>query len=300
MIANMPPEPEWIVEPLLLPESFMHFYGREGKGKSRILYQLAHSVVTGTSWLGFLVRKTGKVLYLELDMGVRELAKLIHDAKEVGLATEGILVSESRPYVNVLDPAHARDLAALNEQHNPVVVIVDTADESYDVPIATNEVVTNVIRKFRLAFPQAGLVFVNHEKKASEFTADDLLYLGASKWSRGASSVVQLKAVNQHEATLSVFKVRAHNHRNEIKLERSEESKGFFSLAEWTLGLALQAFPDCLPNPAAAASCETKADVYRLIAAALGNKSSGAVKMEHKRLRDNGEYFQWEARFEEN
>lgn len=228
-------EPEWLLEEVLLPNTTAILYGKEGKGKSRLMYQLAHSIQTGEPFFGIKVCKTGPVLMLQADMSPEQNALAGACAIRAGFKTDQIYTPSEYGFINVLEADGKQALTVLAEQIKPVLVIVDTATDVYDEPgesgPSLNDVVKKVVRTFRKAFPGAAILFVLHERKKSQYLqakggTDSDAALGGGEWTRKASGVFRLVHINQFFAELYLEKARGVKPWECIKLRRGEG--GFF------------------------------------------------------------------------
>jgi hypothetical protein len=228
-------EPEWLLEEVLLPNTTAILYGKEGKGKTRLMYQLAHSIQTGDPFFGIKVCKTGPVLMLQADMSPEQNAIAGEWVMKVGLKTDQIYTPGEYGFINVLKEDGKQALEILAEQIQPVMVIVDTATDVYDEPgeggPSLNDVVKQVVRTFRKAFPGAAILFVLHERKKSQYLqakggTDADAALGGGEWTRKASGVFRLVEVNEFFAELHLEKARGVKPWECIKLRRGQG--GFF------------------------------------------------------------------------
>jgi hypothetical protein len=298
-------EPEWLLEEVLLPNTTAILYGKEGKGKSRLMYQLAHSIQTGDPFFGIKVCKTGPVLMLQADMSPEQNAIAGEWAMKVGLKTDEIYTPGEYGFINVLEADGKQALEVLADQIEPVLVIVDTATDVYDEPgqdgPSLNDVVKRVVRTFRKAFPGAAILFVLHERKKSQYLqakggTDTDAALGGGEWTRKASGVFRLVEINEYFAELYLEKARGVKPWECIKLRRGEG--GFFHTDLGNIKdvrQALAVWPQLIGvDPEEAKKVTSISGVCRSISEA----SNGALKVDalrkaYQRAVDRNTRFAW-------
>lgn len=128
-LAKRQGETAWLVEDLLMASSFNVLVGDSTLGKTPLALQLAACVVTGEPWLGWPVRKPGRVLYLNGEMSPHPLVALW----ERLVAHIGFPGCRDGLYVHNPEWGHAAttaawgpdDLRDLVRQVAPTLVIVD-------------------------------------------------------------------------------------------------------------------------------------------------------------------------------
>lgn len=204
----------YLLEGLLPIGGYIHLYGREKSGKSRLAWMLAHQVATaGSDWMGFKIGKPGKVLWLELDMATPEFQLVLKDAAKAGYpSVDDIILSTEHHYLNALE-SQAQDLLyTLQVLHKPVLTVVDTFTDSYGGDL-DNETIRRVVAAFRFAVPGSAFVFVNHERRKSQALVakrieDDDPELGGGELSRKASGVIRLVRENRGYGKLSLKRIR--------------------------------------------------------------------------------------------
>jgi hypothetical protein len=238
-IIKEPDEDEdWIVKWLLRPGTYMVVYGREGRGKSRIIYQLAAAIADSSSWFGCDVEDTGNVIFLQADMAPKESKAIIKSAAKMGLLRPNIFFPRVFGTIDVLTPEGKRVLEGIRERFEPKVIVIDTATDVFESKghhkdDSANGPIRECIRVFRTIFPNAGLIFVLHERKTSQYlqakgVEDEDSALGGGEWTRKAASVVRLKGINETHAELQIRKTR--DKRPFTKLSLRRNSQGFFEI----------------------------------------------------------------------
>jgi hypothetical protein len=304
LIALREEEPDWLLRGLLLPGTYMIVFGKEGLGKSRLVYQLAHAFQTGEAWFGLEICKTGRVLYLEADMSPEQSAALVRDATASGMEGGDIVFPSAYGSLNVLEPMGEQGLALLQERFNPMIVVVDTATDVFDGDEG-NEAAKQAIRAFRQAFENAGLVFILHERKKSQFLQakgieDEDAYLGAGEWSRKASGVVRLQGVNEQLARLAIRKTRDIVPWKSLQVVRN--SHGFFEThmgSPQNAKEALHLWPN-FPGVNGDRGVTTISGVCRSIEKGTeGRFKADTVRRAFQRAREEGIRFHWLSQIED-
>ncbi len=302
---------DWLIKDMLVPGGYMIVYGKEGAGKSRLVYQLAQSFQTGEPWFGLNIGKTGKVLYLEMDMAPMESHIMVKDAHEAGYAPseEGIIFPKVRGSLNVLTSSGRKALEALKEAHDPLVIVIDTISDIFlddGKSDNVNELYRRVINVFREVFPEAGLIFLLHKRKMNQYLqakggTDEDSALGPGEQTQKASSVIQIFKVNETQKKIIIDKARQKKPFKELVVFTSEDDRGFCRVDLSYVGDAKQALA-LWPNlkgldPRAIEQVDSFAAVYRSIEDLSGRKiKADTAKKAHQRARDLNVVFHWEAK----
>lgn len=310
LAKEIPENPPWVLKPFLLEGSMMMLYGRQGLGKSSLMMQLAHSFITGEPWLGFEVQKTGKVLYIQLDMAMFETHRINQRALAAGLfpgdAVNEFHVSDWQQGFDGGRHAHVLALRKWCAVHEPVAVIVDTINDAIGMHVGSNDDVRTLLRKLQDAIFPAALIFLNHERKKSKYEAtqteenigdDDDAYLGFGAYEQKVASSLQLKSTESMGLQLRVRKTRL-DKLGFSQLQLSKDEFGFFHQKHSSQQMLLQ-WPYCLPRTeqeAVLASCQSFADVFRDIAERTGT-SFEAVKKQFHREKARGVEHAWLCEF---
>lgn len=180
----------WIIDPILPASGAALLYGAPKGGKSRLAVQLALAI-TGAlpDFLGFPVKQTGQVLYLQLDTPrsiwadrfEKQIKSLTYDPKKLLLADRESI--QEYPF-DVLLPRHMTYLHTIIHEHSPIAVIVDTLRESHSGDSDSDTSMRNVITNLVGACHPAALVIVSHDRKGSPDMEKDIM-----KDHRGSSYV---------------------------------------------------------------------------------------------------------------
>ena len=177
---------KWVIEPFGFMNSVMMLYGGEGLGKSRLLTQLSHSVITGQPWLGFPVHTTGPVLFMQLDMPRMEQENLIESIRAAGMYED--MQDEFFLYTDefdILDKQCQENLKAICAELNPVMVILDTAYQGFS-EAKSNILVRKVVKSYSRAIYPALFTLAHHKDKK-----DDMA-LGFGEWGRVVTTSLRI------------------------------------------------------------------------------------------------------------
>lgn len=300
----------WVLQPFVAVGSSMMLYGRQGLGKSTIMMQLVHSLGTGEPWMGFPVHKTGKTLYLGVDMTDSETRAILERCEEAGLSTmEHIILprppeGEDALSFDIFDPEAWQALKELCDREKPVAVIVDAIQDTFSIPPAgldVNQFNREVLKRFKLALGDAVLIFLNHRRKKSAFQSkgddddDDDSFMGGTTWeSKVAASIMLGYSSASNRKFLRIQKTRlAPSPGKIVLLDTTRE--GFFEV-QLNLTQVLDMWPHCIPDPearqTAVDACKSQRDVFRSVATLTGEKFE-SVKSAFHRGKKEGLRFAW-------
>jgi hypothetical protein len=297
-------EREWLIEPICCPGSSIMIYGRQGVGKTTLMWQMAHALASGEPWLGLPVHKRGPVLFLELDMPDIEFTFLQERAEKSGCRLEHeIDVIEMSPYetFNVFDD---KDLAFLRErieEIQPIAVFVDTIDDGHEAPKEmlgdVNRLAKTVVNKFRFLLTRGLTVYSKHERKEPAFRGagagspmdDKDSFTGGSGWERKVASSFRVYETKDGEVYLLQNKHRLAPKifgRNELR----KDENGLFSLKEPHPTL-LMTYPYWIPEDERIKP-KTLKEVFEDIAERSGVPFA-TIKQCYYRKTEKGMVFEW-------
>jgi len=295
---------DWVIEPFCVRGSLLMLYGRQGAGKSTLAYQLAHSLASGTPWLGFPVHRTGPVFYLTLDMPKAEYGRLLERVQNSGLDLRSDILP-SHPelaHFNIRVRDDRKQLQAAIQAVQPVAVIVDTIAKAY-TPSASNDInqeVRDVLGKFREVTGDAVLVYLMHERKKSQFKKlddheeDEDAFSGPAAWEQDATTSLRLLDGNGH------YRLKAGKTRldlpgfNVLPLARGPQTKGGLFSASADYQQQLMFWPRFVPL-AERFEPSNITDVLLDVAERSG-ASLDAVKQHFYRQKKAGVEFAWSTR----
>ena len=220
--------------------SVIMVWGGEGIGKSRLLTQMAYSVITGESWLGFPVHTTGPVLFMQLDMPHFEQAKLIDDLEASGMYDTiqddlHFFTSE----FDILDKRCQEELKEKCEEIKPVMVILDTAYQGFS-EAKSNIQVRKVVKSYSRAVYPALFTLAHHKDKHDDYA------LGFGEWGRVVSTSLRLfeEPVRGKPIALEVEKCRlGHGAIKHMRLKLMFDQYGFLRKREENMDQLLLYYP---------------------------------------------------------
>jgi RecA-family ATPase len=232
---SSPDDLPWVIDPFAVTGSMLLVYGRQGIGKSSLMWQLAHSLTTGVPWLGHHVLKTGPVVYLNLDMPHLEFKQMLERATAAGMPpTDRILmpaIGETESF-DILKASLSLEEACAAVK--PIALIVDTVADAY-LPGGIRDInaeVRAVIARFRRMVPSGVLVLMLHDRKRSAFRSlednenDADAFNGPSAWEAKATSSFRLTS-SKNGVKFHIKKMRLDAiPYDEMALERTRH--GFF------------------------------------------------------------------------
>lgn len=206
IISDILEEP-WIIENVIVSGGRTLFWGDTGIGKSRVLFSLIKSLLTGEPFLSMAVPpRENRVYYICADMPEQDAKRLLTacfpDAENERWLKEGRWrIYYSRNNIDLLDPGEYAFLKESIRDFDPTVVIADTLSGICD-PLLVNQ--SGTAKKFYdlwndLVGPTVGSLFSHHEKKPQQqqgFNVKPLsgkaLFSGDQGWLNYASIGMQL------------------------------------------------------------------------------------------------------------
>lgn len=159
----------------------MTIYGDPKVGKSYAAIQLATAIVSGDQWLGFPIKRQGRVVYVQLDtprsLWIQRLKEL--NMVGEGVSKEGIYFADREslgtwPF-NILNPDHSSLLARSLLEIAPAAVIIDTLKEAHQLPENDATEMQKVIAALTNATLPAALILVHHGRKPNPEQPESLI-----------------------------------------------------------------------------------------------------------------------------
>jgi hypothetical protein len=292
------------------------FYGRQGLGKTTLMYQMAHSLVTGDPWMGLPIHQTGKkVLFMELDMPEVEFGFMQDRGIKGGLEIDNpidVIHLEDYESFDVFDPA-GKCYAFLKDkimEDDPIALVIDTMDDAYDeIPkemlADVNRLAKKVVNTFRRLIPSGLLLYSRHERKEPPYRGkgsvsaidDKDAFTGGSGWERKVASSFRIfenaketkfLIQNKHRLAPKVFG----------KTEVVQDENGLFRLAN-EYPAALISWPACLPESERAWAPASKIEVLKSVAEYC-KANLATVKQYYYRRKKEGAVYGWEKMLDDN
>lgn len=251
-IAASMEDREYLLQGLLPPGGYLHLYGWQGTGKSRLAWQLADCVQrTGAPWMGFPVMRRGNVLWLELDMTPDENMDFYACAVEAGFPGEEIIAPDIVPEDFDAHKGECQEfLYTVAHQYTPALVVVDTLSDSFNAEM-DNLNIQRAVRAFRRMFAEckSSFLFINHERAPSQLLqakgqADINAELGGRELSRKASGVLRLQADQQSGGSITLDKIRSKRFWRQLPLLRIEGGFWRFDTHNLNAHACLSIWPD--------------------------------------------------------
>jgi len=168
----LPRDPQpWIIEKLLPLGGLTNLYGTPKAGKSFAALGIAHAVADPMceEWLGFKVRKHGRVAYLQVDTPRSEWGRRLDQIVRNGYDLSDVYFADKiiAPYpFNILEPSHGDWLHKQIAAVDPMLVIVDTLREVHGGDENDSTVMRNVIANLVKACGEhRAILLVSHSRK---------------------------------------------------------------------------------------------------------------------------------------
>ena len=190
---------EWVIKPLLPKGGTVFFHGGTSVGKSPFTWALATSVSEGIPFCGYPVNTPGVVLYIELDTP----ANLIHPRLRLLKVQPGAMWLECH-YGRPIDICGLGDdsklgerFRRLNEELNPVLVVVNTLRKAHTEDDKDSSTPSRVYGAWREYFPHACHLFAHHDRKTPTDKKaninEDQMFSGSQHWADDATTALHIK-----------------------------------------------------------------------------------------------------------
>jgi RecA-family ATPase len=172
-LAMPRPAETFLIEPLLPQGGSMVIWADPKVGKSYMALQLAIAVAGGQGgeWLGFPVKQTGPVAYLQLDTPSGLWVHRLKELERNGEPVSRIHFADRELWgtwpFNIANEQHRLQLRAAVRSLDPALVIIDTLKESHQAPENDNTEMQRVITGLEAAIQPAALVLIHHGRKPS-------------------------------------------------------------------------------------------------------------------------------------
>jgi len=191
------PEPDWIVEGVVVRNGLTLLYGDSTVGKTTFCLYMTDSVQHGKDLFG-LKCKQGNVIFIEND----ESAELLKSHRDkVGLPKK-LLIANTDIVWDAGDKKFNREFGEILYYYSPDVVIIDSYT-SLGIPDITRPESALVLDEFRRLAEKyhCAMVIIHHTNKAGE-------QMGSSLHRAKMDSIVSLSKVSNDTIMLAQEKVR--------------------------------------------------------------------------------------------
>lgn len=177
---QLPRAPEtWLLEPLLPVGGALLLYGSPKIGKSFAALQMACSLLDGSSWMGFQVRTTGPVVYLQLDTPRSLWATRLDAFAAAGLPVDRLHLGDREtldcfPF-DIMQQDHMMKLRDALLVITPTVVFIDTTREVHNLDEDKSTSMKLVIARLQAVVHPAALVLITHDRKPAHDSSASLI-----------------------------------------------------------------------------------------------------------------------------
>lgn len=294
-------EPQWIIEPFLMNGSSMMLYGRQGEGKSRLLWQMAYAIASGEPWLFYEIARPGPVVFLELDMPAAEFRIMMQQAETAGLNHPDIHVLDADDLASEFNIMSTRCLDSLRSwivDLEPSLLILDTVNDAFYTVKSpdVNAAASMVVRTFRELVNPGAFVYSNHTRKepsykprSDEETTDDDAFLGPGAWERQATSSISIKRAEKY-SEIRTFTIKKHRlAQPPVKQFDMHFDKNSFFVSHPSIKQLLLTWPIGAKEPF---QPETQVEIIEAVANQMRAKPE-TVKKALQRLKQSGAVPRW-------
>lgn len=212
------PEPEWLVEPLLVRGDQVALYSQPKAGKSLLMLEIAAGLAAGSPVLGNPAREPMSVVYVDQENGRRDIRKRVTDMGYKWDQLKGHLHYYSFPSLAMLDTAQGgADLLAVATYHNADIVVLDTLSRVVEGEENKNDTYHNLYRHTGVRLKAAGIAVIRLDHAGKE---DDKGMRGASAKASDVDSVWWLAVVGEKQLVLTRTHQRGSDGVNRVPLTR--------------------------------------------------------------------------------
>jgi hypothetical protein len=202
-----------LVGPLVARGGRTIIVGDTGHGKTALALQLAASVLTGAEALGYQGARTGPVLIVDLEQGLRSIKRALRDA---GLDDRDDVIYVRAPDGLALDSdsEHFAELERLCREHHPKVFLLDPYYKAHRGDSNEERGVVDLMRYLDALRSRHGfaLILPAHPRKDPASGATRKLTLhdvaGSGAIVRGAEVVIAIERLSHGYARLRILKDR--------------------------------------------------------------------------------------------
>ena len=175
MERPIPPE-EWLIDRVLPTDGFTFIVGAEATGKSFYTLTLAHSVATGTPWLGkFKVSKQVNILFIDKENSDRRKKARIAGLNIKPEELKNIYWVKYPQFFQLQDQSKQGELSAfalhLSKEAERLNIGLIIIDSFADVMVGNENAVADCQQFFdaiRILFPGRAVLVLHHENKPSQ------------------------------------------------------------------------------------------------------------------------------------
>lgn len=169
------PEPTFLIDPILPQENLLILGGEPKVGKSFVAMSIAEAVLTGNPlWGKFPVKKTGAVLYIDLETSRPELKRRFESMKfDINLPISFIHLPKKDLFLdndNCLDALMTRI-----EEVNPVLIVIDSLIRIHEQRENESTGMSRVMKNLRKLVKSGTTLLVIHHHRKGEGPANQML-----------------------------------------------------------------------------------------------------------------------------
>lgn len=179
--------PPYVVQPIVVSGGIHIMYGREGSGKTRLVFTMARDIVNGFKLFGRYRCRPGRVCYFGVDMPLQMLQSRLRSAMPEIDKPENFLVAANDAPVDITNVAQSADWVEEIRDFSPDIIFVDTLHKIHSLDENASQSVAVVFRHLKRVFGGAPAIFlVHHEGKDNSdpevSRRDSDLQRGSSAW----------------------------------------------------------------------------------------------------------------------
>lgn len=179
---KLPRDPQpWLIQDVIPIQGLVNCYARPKVGKSFLALGISEAISNPEveSFLGFPVRKHGKVLYLQIDtprsFWADRLEKIVatgdYNISDIGFA-DRLMAPKGFNILNIESKLWLKEEVA---KINPLLVVLDTLRELHNGDENDSTTMKNVVTAVIDAIPESAIMFISHSRKEFQNIGTDIM-----------------------------------------------------------------------------------------------------------------------------
>ena len=179
---KLPRDPQpWLIQDMIPIQGLVNCYARPKVGKSFLAIGISEAIGNPNvdSFLGFPVRKHGKVLYLQIDtprsFWADRLEKIVatgdYDISNIGFA-DRLMAPKGFNILNIESKIWLKEEVA---RAAPLLVVLDTLRELHNGDENDSTTMKNVVTAVVEAIPDSAIMFISHSRKEFQSIGTDIM-----------------------------------------------------------------------------------------------------------------------------
>ncbi len=210
------PTPQYVVNPIISWGSFVMLNGDAEAGKTMLASTLVMAVASGGLFLEQYECEQGPVVFVQVDMPLREFQARWKRLDHLGLPIHFALNDSPIDITKQLPPL--QQFAQLK----PSLVVIDSLRSIHLLDEDSSASPAHVRTHLRNYFPDSAIMWLHHDRKTFQGQGDGTKHRGSSAWRDCCATQLEMTRVNkqgkQWLSLLSFGKTQSYEKQKSIKL----------------------------------------------------------------------------------